>query len=155
MNRRNLPAWALLAGDHAWELAKADWLRGDPRKLAVLLRSDLGIPDDTRQFLAAAIAGEIKPDARGKHRRIKPEASRAEASRQLSRLRTLRDDMLADADRIEATAEHRGCETQDVRQWIRESYNQALQELAARAGVSPKTLKNSANAKTKTPRSSR
>ena len=133
-----MPTWAILAGENAWKLAEIEWRAGNPAKLNSLLRSHLDVPLEARSFIAAALGGAIKPDAR----RRRSGATKAAALELLSLVRTERDAMLADTDRIEASAERWGCETQDVRQWIHDSFNQAVESIAVRYGISPSTLKN-------------
>lgn len=137
-----IPGWARMAGYlDAWPLAIREHDEGKPDKLAELLASDLEITPEARAVVAEIVAGKRKFDRRGQHRAKITPAREREAVRDLEHLREIRDMYLEDAGKI---AEKRQREPAEVRAWVERHYRKGVAALAARYGISARTLENKA-----------
>jgi hypothetical protein len=134
------PVWARFAGyPQAWEHALREYDLGRPEKLGELVASGFQMTPEARAAVADIVAGKRKPDLRGKHRAKLPDALKAQAIRHLERLREVRRIYREDADII---ADKRGKEPSQVLAWIERQYRIGLAHIAAKFGVSPRTVEN-------------
>lgn len=134
------PIWAKFAGfPHAWDWAVREHDRGRPGKLAELVACGFQMTPEARTIVADILAGRRTPDLRGKHReKITPERMR-DALDRLGNLREQRQLWMDDAEEI---AERQRKEPAQVRRWIDREYGKAVSALAARYGISKRTLEN-------------
>ena len=136
----NVPNWLFLLGDQAWPWALSQYDAGDATALAELLKSSAEIPVTVRASVAGIVDGSYPRDLRGRHRgKISP-VDKEWATKSVNGIRRERDDLLADAARLEVLAEKNEMNVEDVVAKINRAYGIAVTTIAAQCHVSKRTL---------------
>ncbi len=153
-----VPGWAQFRGfPQAWDWAVREYDRGRPAKLAELVACGFEMTPEVRVIVADILAGRRKINLkRFTREKCTPEQARV-AVREVEHLREKKKAWLADAEYI-ADHTHENTESirrqvagrgykpnQDldparVRDWINDQYDKAVTALAARYGISKRTL---------------